>query len=137
MAWVAVDLRVSRVDLDAAHAALDRLRQIVGPFIRQFAVDLDRGGVLRIDRRPERPRRVECLAGQHRPARGAAGSAGLGQQPLVLLLDRITGLVHRGNVLPVLHQLVAGEVALLLGGARQDGVCGLAGGGAPLAQVVE
>jgi hypothetical protein len=105
--------------------------------MRQVAVDLNRGRVLGEDGRPKRPCGVEGLTAQGRAAAGPAGGAGLGKLALVLLLDGVVGLALGDHLLAVGGQLVGGQVALLGGGAFEDGFCGLAGRAAPLAQVVE
>ena len=93
---------------------------------------------------PLAPRLDGLLARQHRLARdgrarrppGGRG-AKLGQLAVALGFQRVVGLALLDDALLVLRQLVGGQVALLGGGAGQDGVAGLAGGCPAAAQVVE
>jgi hypothetical protein len=69
--------------------------------------------------------------------RAGHGGADLGQLALVLGQYGVVGFALGEDLALVLGQLLGGQVAAFAGGAGEDRVGGLAGGTAPLGQLVE
>jgi hypothetical protein len=124
------------VDVDAAGAALD-FWVVVGPLVREVGVELDRGGVLGVDRAPEGAGGVEGLAGQHRATLGALARSEFGEFGGVGFLDPVGGFPLGDDVVAVGAGLLRGEVAALVRGPGEDFIGRGAFRGALVAQLVE